>query len=73
MRADSGGKQTTFPSISSLIGRAFSIFRQKMDGLNPSENDMKVFISAPTFLFTVLQKIFRKWKGKNISLVVRME
>ena len=46
--ADSGGKRTTFPSISSIIGRAFSIFRQKMDGPNPSEKDIKVSIPAPT-------------------------
>ena len=38
-----------FPCISSLIGRAFSIFREKMDGPNPSEMDIKVFIPAPTF------------------------
>ena len=30
------GKETTFLSISSLIGRDFSRFRQKMDGPNPS-------------------------------------
>ena len=44
--ADSGGKKTTFPSISTLIGRAF---QQKMDGPNPSEMDIKVFIPAPTY------------------------
>ena len=55
--ADSGGKKTTLPSISSLIGRAFSIFRQKMDGPNPSEMDIKVFIPAATPLFTVIQSI----------------
>ena len=32
--ADSGGKYTNFLSISLLRGRAFSIFRQKMDGRN---------------------------------------
>ena len=47
--AEAGGKQTTFPSISSIIGRAFSIFRQKMDGPNPSEVDIEVFIPAPTY------------------------
>ena len=31
------------------MGRAFSIFRQKMDGPNPSEMDIKVSIPAPTF------------------------
>ena len=51
------------------MGRAFSIFRQKMDSPNPSEMDIKVSIPASTFLFTVLQSIFPKWKRKNISLV----
>ena len=46
--ADSGRKQTTFSSIFSLIGLAFSTFRQKMVGPNPSEMAMKVFIFAPT-------------------------
>ena len=46
---DSGGKQTTFPSICSLKGRAFSIFRQKRQGPNPSELDIKMFIPAATF------------------------
>ena len=67
--ADSGGKQTTFSSISSLIGRAFSIFRQKMDGPNPSRMDIKVFINAPTFLFTVLKKLFPKWEKEKYFLV----
>ena len=39
-----------------------------MDGPNPSEIDIKVFISAPTFLFTVLQKIFPKWKKEKYFL-----
>ena len=43
------GKKTTFPSISSLIGRAFSILRPKMDRPNPSEMDIKVSIPAPTY------------------------
>ena len=43
------GKKTNFPSIASLIGRVTSIFRQKMDGPNPSEIDIKVFIPAPTY------------------------
>ena len=38
----------TFPSISYLIGRVLSIFRQKIDRLNRSEMDIKVFIPAPT-------------------------
>ena len=44
-----GRKKTTFPSISSLIGREFSVFRKKMDGPNLSEMDIKVSIPAPTF------------------------
>ena len=51
------------------MGRAFSIFRQKMDGPYPSEMDIKVSIPAPMFLFTVLQNILPKWKRKIISLV----
>ena len=51
------------------MGRAFSIFRQKMDGPNPSEMDIKVSIPAPTFLSTALQNIFPKGKRKNLSLV----
>ena len=43
------GMPTTLPSISSLIRRVLSIFRQKMDGPNTSEMDIKVFILAPTF------------------------
>ena len=39
-----------------------------MDGPNPSEMDIKVSIPAPTFLSTVLQNIFPKWKRKIISL-----
>ena len=39
-----------------------------MDGPNPSEMDIKVFIPAPTFLFTVPQKIFRKWKKEKYFL-----
>ena len=61
-------KKTAFPSISSLIGRAFSIFRQKMDGPSPSEKDIKVSIPAPKLLFTVLQKIFPKWKKEKYFL-----
>ena len=39
-------KKTTFPSIFSLIGRAFSTFRQKMDEPNPSRMDIKVLFPA---------------------------
>ena len=45
-----------------------------MDSLNPSEMDIKVFIPAPTFLFTVLKNIFPEWeKEKNVSLVGKMK
>ena len=37
----------TFPSISSLMDRVFSIFRQKRYASNPSEMDIKVVIPAP--------------------------
>ena len=66
--ADYGGKQTTFQSISSLIGRAFSIFRQKMDGPNPSKTDIKVYTPTPAFLFTVLKNIFPKWETEKFFL-----
>ena len=61
-------KKTTFPSISSLIGRAFSMFRQKMDGRNPLEMDIEVFNPAATFLFTVLKNIFPKWEMEKYFL-----
>ena len=47
--AESEMKQTTFPSNFSLIGRAFSIFRQKMDGPNPSALDIEEFVPAATY------------------------
>ena len=39
-----------------------------MDCPNPSEMDIKVFIPAPTFFFTILQKIFPKWKKEKYFL-----
>ena len=42
-----GNKQFFHPSL--LIGRAFSIFRHKMDGTNPSETDNKVSVQVPIF------------------------
>ena len=38
----------TFPSISSLTDRVFSIFRQKKVRSDPSEMDIKMVIPAPT-------------------------
>ena len=43
------GNKQLLPSISFLIGRAFSIFRKKKDGPNPSDIDIKVSIPAPTY------------------------
>ena len=40
--------KNTFPSISSLTDRVFSIFRQKKVRSDPSEKDIKVVIPAPT-------------------------
>ena len=38
-----------------------------MDSRNPSEMEIKVFIPAPTLLFTILKNIFPKWeKEENI-------
>ena len=34
---------------SSVIGRAFSFLRQKMDEVNPSQMEIKVFVPAPTY------------------------
>ena len=50
------------------MGRAFSIFWQKMDGSNPSEMGIKVFIPAPTFLFTVLKNLFPKREKEKCFL-----
>ena len=66
-------KKTTFPSISSLIGRAFSILRQKMDVSNLSEIDIKVFIPAPTFCLKSKKVYSINGKRKNISLVRKNE
>ena len=38
----------TFPSISSLTDRVFSIFRQEEVRSDPSKMDIKVFIPLPT-------------------------
>ena len=48
MPALAGNKQLFHPFLP-FIGRALSIFRQKMDGPNPSEMDIKMFIPAPTY------------------------
>ena len=59
------GKKTTFPSISSLIGRAFSIFRQKTDGPNTSEMDIKIFIPAATYCLQLRYYEFPELRKQN--------
>ena len=54
------GKKTTFPFISSLIGRARSIVRQEMDGPNASEMNIKVFIPAPAFYLHIKKCMLHK-------------
>ena len=39
-----------------------------MDGPNPLEMDIKVFIPAATFLFTVLKNIIPKWEKEKYFL-----
>ena len=58
------GNQQPLSSISSLIGRVFSLFRKKMDGPNPSGVDIKVFILLPTFCLQSKLSIVRNWKIK---------
>ena len=53
------------------MGRAFSIFWQKMDGANPSEMDIKVFIPAPTFCLQSWYYEF-PWLGKE-NKITKME
>ena len=59
--------------MSSLKRSATSIFRQKMDSPNPSEMDIKVFIPAPTFSFTVSKNIFPKWEKEKYFLSCESE
>ena len=58
------GNKKTFPSISSIIGRAFSLFRQKIDGPNPSEMDVKASIPAPTCCLQSYFTNFLNWERK---------
>ena len=46
--ANFGGKENTFPSISSLIGYVLSIFRRKKYEPIPSKMDIKKPNPAPT-------------------------
>ena len=73
LNANSSEKYTTFPSIASLIGRVLSIFRQKMDGHNPSEIVIKVFIQSATFSLQKEQCLFENWKKLNNSLIGKMK
>ena len=61
--ADSGGKQLIFPSISSLKGRVFSISGQTMDGPNPSEMDVEVFIPEPTYCLQTEYCLCHTWRN----------
>ena len=54
-------EKNTFSTISLLIGRVFSITWRNMDGPNPSETDIKVFIRAPTILLLNTAP-FLNWK-----------
>ena len=72
-KADFGGKWTIFPSISSFIRRAFSIFRQKMDRPNPSETDVIVFIPAPKFCLQIKIVYSINREVLNISLVKKIK
>ena len=65
--AYSAGKQANFPSITSLIGRVHYIFSRKVNGPNPSEMDIKVFIPAPTFFLQTRRMYFPKF-GKIKSV-----
>ena len=63
------GNKQLFSSISSLIGCAFSIFQPKMDGLNPSETDIKVFFPASWFCLHSKKVYSIIGRRKTIALV----
>ena len=56
------------------MGRVLSIFRQKMDGHNPSEMDIKVCIPRRRFaykrnnVYSIIGKIekFLNWENENV-------
>ena len=62
------GNRRTHASISSMMGRVFSIFRQKMDGDNPSEMDIKVFFTAPTYCLQT--KVVYTVKGNLLNILL---
>ena len=71
----------TFPSFSSLIGCVLSICRERMDGPNPSEMEIKVLIPVPIFykqinvpsIFGEKKKNFNRKTEKFIILATSME
>ena len=56
-----------FPSVFSLIGRVFLIFRRKMDGLHPSEMNIKMVILAPTSRLSNTASFLNRKTGKLIN------
>ena len=71
-RAESGGKKTTFLSLCFLIGRVFSIFWEKKDGLEPFEMNSKIINPASTFYSQTKKWTLYKWK-KTISWIRRIK
>ena len=57
----------------SLIGRAFSMFRQKLDGPNPSELNIKVLVPAPTIYSQPKYCMIQKWEILKKSLIGKMK
>ena len=55
------------------MGRAFSIFWQKMDGPNPSETDIKMSISAPMFFLQFYNLYSLNAKGKIFPQLGKMK
>ena len=53
-------KQPFHPSLPQRT-RLFHLSTE-MDSPNPSKMDIKMFIPAPTLLFTALKNIFPKWE-----------
>ena len=71
--ADSGRKKSSFHSISSFIGRAFSIFQQKNQrSWTIRDEDQNVYSRADV-LFTVYKGIFMNGKKKSISFFRKSE
>ena len=64
--ADSGGEINTFLSISFVIRRVFSILRQKIYRLMPSEMEIEVLIPAPK-KYVIMKRNYQKFSkfGKS--------